>query len=312
MDKNTIGLWLSLGCMFGTTVARAGTLDFKSLNEVEQAEVSHFVSDKIRPDIQARFPKVLGEVVQRSQEIPPVPPGVSSTRSMVQQMQNEIMVGPDMTPETQAVLAEGVYQLISAKIAGRGLHIDRDSFDKNFAGALQFISKLGAFPASIAVGGMASTQVGVGVQTGGEYDLFMSRGKLEATYYNIMGALLGYGAMDKIGFYAALCFGSCTGGSAKGLYVGLDGDLNAGLGLNFFFEIGLDLTDQILAWVHNTDYSMKDLYQSKAVYVGFGFDVGVGAAVSGNVLYYDAQSTTVLADPGKKIDPSMISKLKLQ
>ena len=52
-------------------------------------------------------------------------------------------------------------------------------------------------------------------------------------------------------------------------------------------------------------------YETKAIYVGFGYDIGVGAGISGNILYYDLDDDRTLVSKGQMVSEDDISRIRI-
>jgi len=222
-----------------------------------------------------------------------------------------LLMGDPMSPETREVISRGLYQVLASALNQKGIYLSQAKFDSVVGKILEYSTRMGIFPSALTVGYMGRLQAAVGGSAGSQFNVYFDHGKLQASEYSIYGAHVGFAEMTKIQFYVSFCFGTCFGGDASGWYVGLDACGSAGLGGDFFAEGGIDVTDLIKYTMLGLPYSVKDLYQSKAIYLGMGFDVGQGAGISGDVFYYTHDFDVLLMDSKQKPNSSTFSKLKL-
>jgi hypothetical protein len=222
---------------------------------------------------------------------------------------------PPLSAETRQVLAKGAYMIIASNLAARGIYISEHAFTKKVGTILERMASLGLFPHAFTVGYMARYQVGLGMSLGSQFNFYIENGELKLSSYSLYGMQAGAAAQAKIQFYAALCFGACFGGDPNGWYVGTDVSASIGAGIDGFLEFGIDFTDMLKATVSGEGYSMKDMWESKAVYAGVGFDVGVGGGWSLDVFHYRMDFEKVLARPGnspKNINPRTMTQYQLR
>ena len=292
MRESNLKFTLCLLALLGISrVAQAGVLNLSELTSEQRAQVEHIAQTEIRDDLEKN-------IVQRAHEAD-------------QAFLDKALIGDPLTPETQAVMLKGIYLTLQTNLASKGLNLDEKTFNEKIGKILNYSSKLGVFPRAFTVGYMGRVQAGVGVSGGTQFNFYFDHGKFKVSSYSIYGAQAGVAEMMKIEFYASVCFGTCFGGDGEGLYLGLDGYAGAGVGVNFFVEGGIDLTDMVKHTFSGKPYSTKDLYKAKAIYIGAGFDIGEGIGVSGNLFYYNEDFDKVLANPGQAISPLSITNLKL-
>ena len=269
--------------------AMASSLNATQLNKLERAEVQVFLQNEVKSDLSNHF--------------------LSRIREADQMAQNSLLIAEPMSPETQAVLADGVYQAIKYNLAMNGIKIDRADFDQNIAKILNFSSRLGIFPQAFTIGVIGRAQAGIGGSFGTQFNFYFQNGLFKVSNYSIFGVEVGPAAMTKLQFYASLCFGACFGGESTGWYVSLDGSAAAAVGGGFFVEADVDVSDLYQA---AKDRSFKELYQAKAIYIGFGFDVGVGGGFSVGSSYYTQTSERVLSDEKAKLSPRVMRQFRLR
>jgi hypothetical protein len=280
-----------------STSSFAGVLNRSELTSQESAEVDSFVQNEVRADLTANFEERVAEVSQKAQD-------------------NPLLMGEPLSPETRALLGDAVYRILFAHLANKGVYLAHKDFDSKVGKALNYVSKLGFFPRAFTVGYMARYQRGIGGSYGTQFNFYIDQGKLKMSSYTVLGVQAGYQAgkptlMTKIEFYAAFCFGACVGGDAVGYYLGLDGYAGESVGGGAFIEAGLDVTDYFKYKKLGKSYSFKDLYQAKAIYVGFGYDLGFGAGISANALYYSQDYEKTLGDLKEPLLTLKVAKHKL-
>jgi hypothetical protein len=279
-----------------TVPSRATALDRSALSLSERVELDHFIDTEVRADLNANFETRIADVSKMAE--------------------NALLMGEPMTPETRAVLTDGVYRVLFAALAKQGHYLSRHDFNVNVGKSLDFISRLGFFPRAFTVGYMGRFQRGIGGSAGTQFNFYFEHGKLKMSSYTVLGVQAGYqgkipSTMQKIELYAAFCFGSCVGGSAVGYYLGVDGYASVGAGGGAFIEAGLDVTDFYQYRNAGKNYSIKDLYQAKAIYVGFGFDIGFGAGVAVNAFKYSMDYEKTIGDLNDPLLSVKVSEQKL-
>ena len=289
-------LFASLVLSVGTPVF-AAVIDRSTLSAEEAFDVDQFLTNDVRADLNANFEERIAEASAKADG-------------------NPLLQGEPLTPETRAILGDAVYRIMFAHLASKGVYLAHKDFDVKVGKALNFVAKLGFFPRAFTVGYMARYQRGVGGSYGTQFNFYIDQGKLKMSSYTVLGVQAGYQAgkptfMTKIEFYAAFCFGSCVGGDAVGYYLGLDGYAGESVGGGAFIEAGLDVTDYWKAMKTGKKYSLKDLYQAKAIYVGFGYDLGFGAGISANGLYYSQDYEKVIGDLREPLLTLKVAKHKL-
>ncbi|MBS1958704.1 MAG: hypothetical protein JST80_04450 [Bdellovibrionales bacterium] len=221
---------------------------------------------------------------------------------------------PAMSSETRAVMARGAYNIISSYMAPMGVQVNEYDFLRKVGKMLNRVAELGLFPHAFTIGNIGRIQVGVGVATGAEFNFYVEKGVLRLTGYSILGGQLGLATKASEQFYFALCYGDCTGVEGEGLYVGADVSFDVGLGADAYIEFGVDFTDAVKAWFHHKKYTLKELYDTHAFYVGLGFDTGIGVGLSGNALAYSTMFDVALLNLNGKttFNPSVMAKYDLR
>jgi hypothetical protein len=177
------------------------------------------------------------------------------------------------------------------------------------------MASMGLYPQAFTVGYMARYQVGIGGSVGTQFNLYIDEGELKLASYSMFGVQAGTAVQTKLQFYAALCFGSCFGGDPNGWYVGSDVSAGLGAGIDGFLEFGIDFTDMIKATWKGERYTLKDMWESKAVYAGVGFDIGVGAGWSVDVFHYreDFEKTLTRVDAqGNWVFPNQMPQIQMR
>ena len=291
------GLVLVLGIVSGIGQAAAGIRP-SDLSAKELERVREVISTEIRSDLSAHLEENLLKVTKESGGGDPTWGG--------------LLMGDPMSPETRDVIAGGLYKILHSAMSEKGVYLSEARFKSAVGKVLEYSTRMGIYPSALTVGYMGRLQAGLGGSAGSQFNVYFDQGKLKASEYSIYGAHVGFAEMTKIQFYISFCFGTCFGGDASGWYVGLDACGSAGIGGDFFIEGGVDVTDLIKYTMLGLPYSVKDLYQSKAIYLGMGFDVGQGVGVSGDVFYYTHDFDLLLMDANQKPNASTFSKIKLK
>ena len=284
-----------LGSAFLPFVAQAtlqSKLSTQSLSAERMQRARDFVDFEVRADLAKNLDERIAEVTDKAAE-----------KALIEKE-------PAMSRETQAVILKGAFLALQSQTPFRISEVD---FNRGMAKILDFLAEHHTFPQAITIGVLQRVTVGEGITVGGnigvEANFYLQKGKLMMTNYQLIGAQGGVGTATAITeFYAGLCFGSCYGGDPNGWYVGFDGNIAGGLGVGFFLEVGLDVSDYFDSFIHSKPYTMKDMYEAAAVYIGFGFEEGIGGGFSGNLYRYtQIGKDTVLSNPGQMLKPKMIS-----
>ncbi len=207
-------------------------------------------------------------------------------------IQNETI----LAAKDQKVMLKALYAGISGPLSLAGVNIDEHSFYSKVGGLLVKGSRFGVLPSAITIGYFKRADLMVGKSFGTEMNFYLEEGKLKVSTYDLRSLHVGVAANFKIGYYVALCFGSCTGGDAKGTYIGVDADLVYGAGAGVYIEVGVDTTDFYKAKKIGQSYSRGELYQTKVVYIGVGLDIGLGVGLSMGFTEYDLKSDRVIMD----------------
>ena len=259
-----------------------------SLSAARFARAKDFVNTQVRADVAQNLNARIAEVADKAL----------------------IAKEPAMSRETQTVILKGAFLSLKAAAPFEVSEVD---FNRGMAKVLDFLAEHDTFPQAITIGILQRYTVGEGFVAGGsvgmEANFYLQKGKLMMTNYTLIGAQAGVGLSTAMSeYYAALCFGSCYGGDPNGWYLGFDGNIAGGLGAGFFFEVGVDVSDYFDSFVSNKSYTLKDMYDARAIYVGFGLELGVGGGFAGNLYRYNQiGKDTVLANPGARLKPKMIS-----
>ena len=271
------------------TSAQARGLKMEQFSSEEQEQVAELANTEIRADLNKNLYTRMYEAAATNED-------------------------PPLSAETRAVMARGAYMLINGYLSPVGIHISEYSFTQKVEQILNKVAAMGLYPHAFTVGNIGHLKFGVGAAAGVEFNFYIEKGDLKLASYSIVGGQLGAAAKASDQFYFALCYGSCTGGEASGMYIGADFSADFGIGVDAYVEFGLDFTDAIKSWFRGKSYSMKDLYDSRVVYVGFGFDIGIGVGLSGNVLYYSEMFDKTLAHLGGKssFDPKLLTQYDLK
>jgi len=291
------GVAVVVGLGMQGSVARAAVRPM-DLSAKELDQVKEVIATEVRADLSAHLDESLLEVAKTNGGGDPTWGG--------------LLMGDPMSAETRDLVARGLYQVLFSSLSQKGIYLSEAKFNSAVAKVLDYSTRLGIYPSALTVGYMGRIQAAVGGSAGSQFNVYFDQGKLRASEYSIYGAHVGFAEMTKIQFYISFCFGTCFGGDAAGWYVGLDGCGSAGLGADFFAEGGIDVTDLIKYSMLGLPYSAKDLYKSKAIYLGMGFDVGQGAGVSGDVFYYTHDFDLMLLDAQQKPSATTFSKIRLR
>ncbi len=272
------------------TWSSAKAFNRNSLSMEERARVDAFVNTDIRADFAEHIDERIQEISTHSDEA----------------HQHALSKGEcDM-------LVKGIYLIIANTLQSKGLPVmSEQSFVRKINRTLAWFSSHGLIPGAITVGMNARTQFGVGAEVGLQFNFYLSNGELRMSGFHVYGAEAGFAEMSKVEFYASLCYGNCYGGPANGYYMGLDSSVGVLVGAGFFLEGGVDLTDAFEKWFQGEQYTLKELYESRAIYAGFGFDVGQGAGASLTLVRFHLSKDLLLAEPGKFLTPEGFSGLKL-
>lgn len=284
-----------------SNVSRAANASSRmaEMSSAERAKLQSFIANDVRADMKDNFlERVLGPIKRL---------GSHET----------------MSPETQAVIIKGIYKSIDSSIqkvneglakSGSKARVQRPSLaeiEAKVGEVLRWSSYYGVFPTAFTAGVMGRAQFGVGANMGYQANFYFDQGEFKMSTYWMGGLQGGLEAQAKVQFYVAFCFGACFGGDGEGFYVGLDGMFGLGAGAGFFIEGGIDLTDMALSSFSREKMSIKDLYSTKAIYVGFGYDAGIGAGISSNLLYYDLDVQKTLVPRGKMISEDDIARISV-
>lgn len=271
----------------------------QQMNAVERAKFETFVQNDVKTDLGKNF---LDRVVAPIRKL-------SKPNAM--------------SPETQAVLVSGIYSSILSSITTANAQLaktkakyrvpvpSKETIEKKIAEVLRWSASYGLFPTAFTAGVMGRAQLGAGANVGYQANFYFDQGDFKMSTYWMGGLQSGPEAQAKVQFYIAFCFGECFGGGSDGLYVGIDGMTGAGMGAGFFIEGGLDVTDLALSSFSREKYEIKELFSTKVIYAGFGLDVGVGAGISSNLLYYNLQNEKVLVPKNNVVTESEIAKFRL-
>lgn len=250
-----------------------------------------FLALVIAPSVQARtlrFEEMSSKQRAQAQELVNTLIKEDVARNKMARLYEAAAAGdqPPMTPETREKIAKGAYMIVASAMASYGVYISESTFTQSVKGILDWTAARGLFPQAFTVGYMARYQVGVGGSVGTQFNFYVDKGELKVASYTLYGLQAGIAEQTKIQFYSALCFGACYGGDPTGFYVGTDFSGAIGLGLDVFLEVGIDFTDAIHAAFNGEKYTLQDLYDSRVVYVGAGFDIGQGGGWSVDGFYY--------------------------
>lgn len=273
----------------GAAPATARTLRLDEMSSSEAAAAKRFAETVIRQDLAQNTMARMYEAAGSTKE-------------------------PPMTAATRDKLAKGAYMLIASHLASQGVHLSERAFTQKVGKMLERMASFGLFPHAFTVGYMARYQVVGGMSLGSQFNFYLDNGELKLSSYTIYGGQVGTAAQAKIQFYAALCFGSCFGGDPNGWYVGTDVSASIGAGIDGFLEFGIDFTDMLHATLNGESYSLKDAWESKAVYAGVGFDIGVGGGWSLDVFHYRQDFEKTLSRPGsgRNINPRDMTQYQLR
>ena len=285
-----------MGAFLALQGSAQASLQAANMSANQLRAVKNFIATDVKADLEATWPEQLQEVSKSAGGGDPTWGG--------------LLIGDPMSEQTQDQLAKGVYLLIASSLAEKGIYISEANFRKKIKSVLEVSSRMGVFPSAITAGYMGRVQAGVGGSAGSQFNIYFDKGELKASEYSVYGGHLGFAEMTKVQFYVSFCFGTCFGGDATGWYLGLDGTGAAVMGADMFVEGGVDITDLMKASRAGTKYSVRDLYKSKAIYIGFGFDLGQGAGISGDVFYYTHDFDLSLLKANQTYTPKAIGGLK--
>ena len=208
-------------------------------------------------------------------------------------------------------MLKALYAGVEGPLSMAGVKIDEQKFNHQVGRILQASSRYGVLPSAITIGYYSRAQLIVGRTFGSEFNFYLNDGKLKVSTYDLKSINLGASGQLKVGFYVALCFGSCTGGDVNGSYLGVDADLIFGAGSGLYVEVGLDTTDTIKDFKAGRPISASQLYDAKAFYIGAGIDIGIGVGISGFYQSYEMTSDIVIADLDLMMDkPDFNKKMK--
>ena len=266
--------------------AFASVIPMQALTPAERNQVNHLIKTDIRQDMQKNFHQVVSDI-------------------------KDVATGEPMDLESQAVLIKGMYESIRLNVEPYGLRINEAAFTHKLNQVLSWSTKYGLSPSALTIGAMGHAQYIVGAGAGMEFTFYLEKGNLKVASYRMFGLELGVKETLNMEFYAALCFGNCSGGAKEGAYIGLDGMAAAGLGGSFYINVQLDVTDLIMAAIKGKKYSVKELYQSRAINAGFAFDVGEGLGLTGSIFYYQEVREDILVPKGRMITEQDVTNLKL-
>lgn len=252
--------------------AQAGTLRLAQMSSTEYAAAQRLAETAVRQDLAENTLARMYEAAASTKE-------------------------PPMTAETRDRLTRGAYLLLSGHLAMQGIHVSERQFRAQIGTLLERMAAFGLFPHAFTVGYMARYQIVGGMSLGTQFNFYLDHGDLKMSSYTIYGGQVGTAAQAKIQFYASLCFGSCFGGDPNGWYVGTDVSGSIGAGIDGFLEFGIDFTDMLKATINGERYTLKDAWESKAVYAGVGFDLGVGGGWSLDVFHYRQDFEKILSSP---------------
>jgi hypothetical protein len=265
-------------------------IDSRFLSSSEQAKVKRLINTQIKSDLVMHFDERMNDLAARS-----APQAAAN----------------HMSRATQAVLLKGAYDALMAQSP---VAVSGATFNKNLGHVLDWLAAHSVFPQGVTVGVLARKSWGEGYTAGFNYgaeaNFYLQNGKLMMTNYSLKGAQVGVGsATSDVEFYFAFCFGSCYGGDPNGWYMGMDGNIAGGLGVGMFAEVGVDVSSLYTALFSSSQaFSINDIYQASTVYVGFGFEEGIGGELAlGLYRYNQIGLDTVLANPGAQLSSSLIS-----
>lgn len=196
----------------------------------------------------------------------------------------------------QKVMMRTLYAGISGPLALAGVQIDSKTFYSKVGSLLHKGAQHGVLPSAITIGWYGRLDLIIGKTRGTEMNFYLEKGKLRVSSYDLKTLNVGVAASAKIGYYVALCFGSCTGGDANGNYVGLDADLVYGLGASVYIEVGVDSTDYYKAKKEAEGYALSEMYDCKAIYIGVGMDMGLSLGFAAGFTDYRMTSDKEIID----------------
>jgi hypothetical protein len=281
-----------LGGFFHASSANAmmgEALQMENLSQAEAKNVQSFANQEVRKDLATHFKDRLKAFMATA---------------------NDPMDEP-MSEETKAVLLKGIYIAISTYLPSP---IDEYKFNQKMGRVLDYLRTTGVLPHAITVGFLGRASMFFGANAGVEFNFYIQGGQLKMTVSSLRGFQGGLAAMVDLEAYVGVCIGACVGDPKDGWYMGMDADAVAGLGGEFFAEVGFDVSSAYQTYKENgNSLSVKDLYQASTIYLGFGLDVGIGAGIElGLYRYHQVGPEHVLANPGQYVSPDFIrSKINL-
>ena len=220
--------------------------------------------------------------------------------NFAQKLQNAASMTTDeesvLSAKDQKIMLKALYTGVEGPLSMAGVHISESQFYSKVGKLLLAGAKYGVMPAAVTIGFFKRAELIVGKTFATELNFYLDQGILKVSTYDLNTLQVGLSASAKLGYYVALCYGACTGGDGKGAYVGVDADVVYGAGANIYIEVGVDTTDFYKARKLSQSYSMSELYEAKAVYIGAGIDVGVGVGFSMGFTNYDLKSDLEIID----------------
>ena len=201
-----------------------------------------------------------------------------------------------LSAKDQKAMFKALYAGIEGPLSLVGVRISEQSFYSKFGNLLVKGAQFGAMPSAITIGWFSRADLVVGKSYGTEMNFYLEKGKLKVSTYDLNTLNIGLTANVSVGYYLALCYGSCTGGDVNGSYIGVDADVVFGAGANIYIEVGVDTTDFYQARKIGQSYKMSELYKTKVVYLGVGVDIGVGASYSLGFSDYEMKSDLEIMD----------------
>jgi hypothetical protein len=294
---------MALSCAFAPSHAQAARLDTASMDENEKAQVEDFVNNEVRDDVQAHFKATIREVDEQAT--------AERAEPMMMAYDGSVAAPPEtdkLSPETRKVILKGMFLSVKAQ----GIPVDELYFNQKAGQALDYAQKLGVMPSAITMGYEVRVQNGIGGSLGTQWNFYLDHGILMLSSFTMDSVNFGTEVSATVGYSVSFCFGSCFGGAPAGYYIGVDGSISGGVGGGMYAEIGVDVTDLWKAYLGGKKYSLKELYQSRAVYIGWGFDVGFGGGTSFDLYYYHLDYERKLLNIGQKISPGLITGLNFK
>jgi len=201
-----------------------------------------------------------------------------------------------LSARDEKVMMKALYLGIEGPLSLAGVHISEQSFYSKVGGLLVKGAKFGAIPAAITIGFFRSADLIVGKTYATEMNFYLDQGNLKVSTYDLNTTNVGPIADLVVGYYVALCFGSCTGKEASGLYVDVNADVIYGAGANIYIEVGVDTSDFYQAKKDGKSYSLSNLYKTKTVYIGAGINIGEGWGYAMGFSKYTLKSDQLIVD----------------